>query len=130
MTGLPTVQAAQHLGIDAATLRKWRQQGCPVVKRGGKGPGNGALYDVHAVQVWRGKTVKFTDFTPDIILRQVAEALRLALTDDHADLRAGISREAAAAALLVAWERCCKTFGKTYPFDQQPDPIRALGRVL
>jgi hypothetical protein len=68
--------------------------------------------------------------TPDEIMQRVAGALWDALETDHADIRAGISREDAAAAFLVVWERCCKNFEVSFKFDARPEPIRALAREL
>lgn len=63
-------------------------------------------------------------------MQRIALALWQSLEKDHADIRVGISREEAAAALIVAWERCCKNFNVSFKFDQQPEPIRALMREL
>lgn len=128
MIGTPN-QAARHFKINPATIRRWIAAGCPVIRSGRKGPGQSAILDFQAVEQWRGQSVQAE---PDVneTLQRIAQALHAALEEDHADIRAGISREDAAAVLIVAWERLCKTFGKNYRFDQQPDPIRALAREL
>jgi hypothetical protein len=61
---------------------------------------------------------------------QFADVLWAALNEDHADIRAGCPRNDAAAAMLVIWERYCRTVRVAYPFDQQPEAIRALMREL
>lgn len=46
---LPIREAAQALGVSESTLRR----GAPVARRGRRGKGGAALYDVDALQAWR-----------------------------------------------------------------------------
>ena len=128
--GSSVVAVARHFGIDQSTLRRWVQSGCPTLVRGSCGPGCGSRFDLLAVKQWRGMARGQVGLTPDQVLQRLAAALLSALEENHLSLRAGISREAAAAALLVAWEQCCKSFGVTFRFDENPDAIRALMREL
>jgi hypothetical protein len=123
-------QAAKAAKVDPSTVRRWIQRECPVLRRGSRGPGRGALLDLAAVAAWRGRASGPTGLTVEDALQQISTALWECLEKDHADIRAGISREDAAAMLIVAFESCCKIFGKTYPFDQQPTGICALMHVL
>lgn len=128
-------EAARHFGIDPSTIRREIQRGCPVLCRGSRGPGRGARLDVNAVEQWRraqgrGRASGPTGLTPDEVLQRIAVVLLDSLNQAHVDVRAGISREAAAAALLVVWERCCESFGISFRFDGQPAPICALMRLL
>jgi phage terminase Nu1 subunit (DNA packaging protein) len=129
MTG-SAQDVARHCRVDAATVRRWPEKGCPVVRRGRPGPGRGYLFDLEQVAKWRDQANGPVGLTPDEILQRVAGALWDALEKDHADIRAGITREDAAAAFLVAWERCCKNFAVSFKFDAHPEPIRALAREL
>jgi hypothetical protein len=56
--------------------------------------------------------------------------LRDPLEQDRVDIRAYVTREAAAAVLIVTFERCCKNFNVNFKRYQQPDPIRAPAREL
>lgn len=130
MKSATVAQAAKHFGVDPATVRRWASQGCPTVRKGRRGPGHGAQLDLDAVATWRGRAGGSVGLTPHEALQRIAVALQETITKDHVDIRAGISREDAAAVLIVAFERCGKTFGHTYRFDEQPVAIRALMRVL
>lgn len=123
-------QAARHFGVDAVTIRRWIQGGCPCLRRGRRGPGLGALLDLQQVEQWRGASNMSAGLTVEDTLQQIASALCEALTVAHAEIRAGIERAPAAAVLLVAFERCCEKFGKTYRFDEHPLPIRTLMHEL
>lgn len=67
---------------------------------------------------------------PEDILRLIAAAMLDSLENGQCDIRAGCSREDAAAVLLVAFESCTKSFNRTFAFDSQPEPIHALARIL
>jgi hypothetical protein len=121
---------AKYFGVDPCTVRRWILKGCPCVRRGSRGPGRGAVLDLIAVIAWRSRAIAPTGFTADEVVQRIAQALWDSLENDHADLRAGISREEMSAALLVAWERLTSTFGQTFKWDAQPEPIRALMREL
>jgi hypothetical protein len=119
-------QLAKHLGKDPATIRKWPQKGCPVIRRGAKGPGRGALFDLATVEAWRGRATAPAGLSIDDVMQQIAVALWQCLEEDHADIRAGISQDDAATVFVILWERCCKNFGVSFKFDAKPKPIRAL----
>ncbi len=123
-------EASRHFGVDPATIRRWLVGGCPCVRPGHRGPGRGALVDLEQVALWRGNSSVVTEAPVEKILQCIASALCGALTDGHADIRAGIDRASCAAVLAAAFDECCRTFGKTYRFDQLPAPIRALLRFL
>ena len=125
-------QAADQEHVDVATVRRdIHLPGCPVIKKGKRGPGNGALLDLEKYREWRGKTnAPVVGLTPQEILQQIASALLQAVEHDRLDIRAGITKEEAAAACLVIFERCCKSFGISFKFDERPEPIRALAREL
>lgn len=126
-----TVQAvAKHFSVDASTVRRWITVGCPCVRRGRRGPGHGAVLDLAQVDAWRGRANGPAGLTPEEVVQKIAEALLEAVEKDHVDIRAGISRADAAAAILVIFERCCKSFGQSFRFDQLPEPIRALAREI
>jgi len=129
-TGATVYEAAKFFQVDPATIRRWLGRGCPAIRNGRRGPGHGAQLDLPAVEAWRGQARGPAGLTPEEILQRIAVALRESLEKDHADIRAGISREDAAAALLVIWERSCKNFGVSFKWDAQPEPIRALMREL
>jgi hypothetical protein len=126
--------SAQHVAkrfhVDPATVRRWPANGCPIIRRGRPGPGRGYLFDLEQVAKWRDRANAPPGLSVDDVLQRIALALWEAVEKDHADIRAGIMREDAAAAFLVVWERCCKHFNVNFKFDQQPDPIRALMRNL
>ena len=63
-----------------------------------------------------------------ITMERIAEVLMKTLSEDSAHVCAGekVTRAEAAAVLLRAWQRFCETFGKTYRFDEQLEPIRTL----
>jgi hypothetical protein len=126
MSGIPLRIAAKALGIDASTLWRDVQAGCPVVAKGRRGPGASTLVNLEEVRAWRGQLVAAPD--PDVILQQIAAALLASLQEDHCDIRTGCERDDAIALLLKVWERMCRTFGKA--FDQQPKPIFALTQEL
>lgn len=130
MTGATVAQVAEQEQVDPATVRRWLEKGCPCIWRGRKGPGNGARLDLEQVARWRGRASGPAGPTPEAILQRVAGALLVSLELDHAGVRAGISRDDAAAVLLVVWERCCETFGVSFKFDAQPAPICALMRII
>lgn len=123
-------ETAHHFKVDPCTIRRDIQRGCPCIRKGRKGPGNGAILDLDAVATWRGRASGPPGLTAEEVVQRLAAALWESLGTDHADIRAGISREDAAAALLVVWARCCKNFGVSFKWDAQPEPIRALMREL
>jgi hypothetical protein len=115
------LEAAAQEGVNPATVRRKIQTDVwPCLRRGKRGPGNGAVLDLDAIrQPPRG-------LTPE----QFAAVLRRALSEDHCDIRAGCPRDDAAAVLLIVWERYCSAVGVMFPFDAEPEPIRALKREL
>ncbi len=119
-------EAAQHFGVDAVTIRRWLMAGCPCVRPGHRGPGRGALVDLEQVALWRGNSSVVGEAPVEEIVQRIASALCGALTEGHADIRAGIDRASCAAVLLSAFDACSRTFGKTYRFDQLPLAIRTL----
>ena len=46
-------EAAAALGSSEASLRRWCDQGAPIARRGRRGKGGAALYDVNALKAWR-----------------------------------------------------------------------------
>lgn len=128
--GSSVTEAACYFAVDQSTIRRDIQRGCPVLCRGSRGPGRGARLDLREVAAWRGRASGQVGLTPDQVLQRLAAALLSALEENHLDVRADISREAAAAALLVVWQNCCETFGVTFRFDENPAAIRALMREL
>ena len=126
-----TVQeTARHFRVDQVTIRRWIGKGCPYVRKGTKGPGKAAILNLQQVEQWRGRSPGPVGLSGDAVAQQIANALLDALDKDHADIRAGVSRDDAAAMLVAAWERICKTMGKSYAFDQQPEAIRTLMSLL
>jgi hypothetical protein len=123
-------QLAKHFALDQATVRRWPHRGCPVIRRGAKGPGRGALFDLAAVEAWRSRVTAPTGLSVDEVLQRIALALGECIEHDHLALRVNISREESAAVVIVVWEKCCHAFGKSYPFDQHPQAIRAAMRIL
>lgn len=130
LSRVSVTQTAKYFSVDAATIRRWLRAGCPCVRRGRRGPGHGALLDLQQVAQWRGNPNRPGELTVDPVLSRIAAALCATLMTERADLRAGIDRESAAAVLVAAFERCCREFGKTYRFDQLPQPIRTLMHEL
>lgn len=128
-------QAARYFRVDQVTIRRWIRRGCPCFHRGQRGPGRGSRLDLQEVAQWldlqrvgqgRGVSNASEGMTVDGTLQQIASALCEALIADRADIRAGIDRVDCAEVLVVAFERCCREFGKTYRFDQKPEAIRTL----
>jgi len=131
MTAATVKEAAKHFGVDPATVRRWiDKHHCPCVRRGSRGPGHGARLDLAAVAAWRGRANGPAGLSAEDVLQRIAGALWEALEHDHADIRAGVSRDDIAAAFIVVFERCCTTFHVSFRWDQQPEPIRALMREL
>lgn len=52
-SALPVGAAAAVLGVSLPTLRRWIDDGAPVVRRGRRGRGKTTLVDPAAVQAWR-----------------------------------------------------------------------------
>ncbi|TKB63203.1 MAG: hypothetical protein E8D47_13230 [Nitrospira sp.] len=127
---MTVAEAAEHFDVDKSTIRRWMVQGCPCMRRGRRGPGGGAELDLKAVQHWRGRTNAATGMTTDEVLPIVATVLWEVVVREHLDIRVGISKEDAAAACVAIFEACGKRFGKSYRFEEQPEPIRALMRLL
>lgn len=122
--------AARHFSVDVATIRRWLVAGCPCVRPGNRGPGRGALVDLEQVALWRGNSSVVSEAPVEEIVQRIASALCGALTEGHADIRAGIDRASCAAVLVAAFDECCRTFGQTYRFDQLPAEIQTLMREL
>lgn len=49
----PLREAARALAISESSLRRWIARGAPQAKRGGRGRGRSALFDIEAVRAWR-----------------------------------------------------------------------------
>jgi hypothetical protein len=129
-SGVSVREAAKRFAVDPATVRRWLASGCPSIRSGRKGPGRGAVLDVAAVAAWRGRASGPAGLAVEEVLERIAAALWETVETDHVDIRAGVDRESAAAACLVVWERCCKNFGLSFKFDEEPESIRALMREL
>ncbi len=123
-------EAAKHFAVDPSTVRRWIKAGCPVVRQGRRGPGGGARLNLDEVAIWRGLADGPPGITAGDIVLRIAETLEKTLRVERVDIRADISSECAAAALMIVWDQCCKTFGISFRFDAQPEPIRALMREL
>lgn len=87
MSAVPLRAAAQALGVSAGTLIRWKRDGCPTVRRGGRGRGRAALFDVGEVRAWRQRAPApgadlgpLVARLPDILGAAVAEAFRLTPT--------------------------------------------------
>ena len=119
-------EIAQHLKCDPASVRRWPARGCPVVSRGGRGPGRATQFDLDQVRRWRGRaTAGPVGMMPDETLRVIAAAFLDCINNSGA-LRAGCEPEDAACLLFLAFETCCKAFNHRFPPGEQPAPIRAL----
>lgn len=129
LVGHSVLETAKHCQVDAATIRRDIQRGCPVLRRGSKGPGRGAQLDPHAVEQWRNRKSP-AGLSHDEVVQRIADCLLDSLTEDLVHRRAEISKAAAAAVLLIVWERCCASFGVTFKFDPKPASICALMREL
>jgi hypothetical protein len=129
-TPMTVQQVAHHLKVDPCTVRRDIQRGCPCIRKGRKGPGRGALLDLEQVEQWRGRASNTPGLSVEDVLQRIALALGACIERDHLALRVNISREESAAAVIVVWEKCCHVFGKSYPFLQQPEAIRAALHVL
>ncbi|MEO7862067.1 MAG: hypothetical protein ABIU05_16880 [Nitrospirales bacterium] len=127
---MTAVEIAKNIGCDASTIRRGQAKGLPVVRKGKRGPGNAAQYDLDEVVKWRGRANGPVGHTPDEVMQRIAVALLDCLQQDRVDIRAGIEKEAAAAVLIVVFENCCKTFDRRFRFDEQPPAICALMHVL
>lgn len=99
-------QAARSLSVSPATVTRWIRSGAPCVRRGGHGPGRGALVIVADVESWRHRQPA----AESLLLERIETALMDTLKRDagegepaHSTL--GIPRRKAAALLLLAYER-------------------------
>jgi hypothetical protein len=63
-------------------------------------------------------------------MQTIATVLWEAVTREHLAIRVGITEEDAAAACVAIFEHCGKRFGMTYRFDEHPEGICALMRIL
>jgi hypothetical protein len=130
MTGNPA-EAAKFFRRDPASIRRWIALGCPVVRRGGKGPGRAALLDFVAVAKWRGRWTAPMGSPPvERTLEIVAEALADCLQHDAVDIRTDATKADAAALFILAFERIAKALGRKHSLDTLPEGIRALMRIL
>jgi hypothetical protein len=109
MGGATVAQAAAHFKVDRSTIRKWIAGGdCPVVRRGTRGPGRGAVLDLAAVAAWRGGPVAGpVGFSVDEVMEGVAAAVAFMVFGQ------------------IAWN-----FGRAYRTDEYPAAIRALLPLL
>jgi len=119
------IELAEYFHLDPATIRRWPDRGCPVVHRGGRGPGNATQFDLAQVRRWRGKPPGPPGMQPDEALRLIAAAFFDAF-DNHLALRSGCAPADAACVLFLTFEVCCRAFNYRFPPGMQPEPIRAL----
>lgn len=128
---MATVQeVANHFRVDRSTVRRWLTAGCPCLRKGTRGPGGGAVLDLQAVAVWRGRTSGPAGPTVDELMDEIAAGCLATITEARADLRVNIRREDAAAVALILFEQIGLRFGRRYRLDDLPEPIRALMREL
>jgi len=131
MTGSP-VEIARLAGVDVSTVRRDIQRGCAgIVRRGKRGPTNGAVLDLEPYLAWRcghGHESAMPDV--DELIRAIATDLAAVLVNDKADVRVGVSRSSIMKIQLMNFERIARRYGKTYRPNELPDPIRALLPVL
>jgi len=131
VTPVTIPQVARHFGVDLSTVRRWIVNGCPVVRRGRRGPGGGAVLDLDAVIVYRGGPVAGrVGFSVDEVMEDVAAALRDAVMRDNLDLRVDITKAQAATACVMLFEQIGKQFGRLVRWDEAPEAIRALMPLL
>ncbi len=125
-------ETADHFSVDPSTVRRWiKQPGCPVVRRGRRGPGGGALLDLAAVAAWRGGPVSGpAGFSVDEVMQEIAAGCLATITEAHVDLRLDISKADAAAVVFLVFERIGLRFGRTYRTDEYPAAICALLPLL
>ena len=116
--------------VDPATVRRWPARGLPVARAGGKGPGRATLFDLDQVRRWRGRQTAPSGMTDDEALQMVAAALYESLEKLNCDIRADCSRQAAAHVLLLGFQSCEELFKRNFGVHEQPQPIRALMRIL
>jgi len=92
-------EAAAALDTSEASIRRWVDQGAPIARRGRRGKGGAALYDVDALKAWRGGDRGTA--TPDCdfleLLGAVLWAQFLATSGPH--------KRAIASDLAAAWHR-------------------------
>ena len=119
-------EVARHENVDPSTVRRWPAKGCPVISLGGRGRGRATLFDPDEVRRWRGRATAPSGMTADEALKTIAVALLDCLENGHCDIRAGCSREDAAALLLMAFQACAKAFSRDFTLDSQPAAICAL----
>ena len=128
--GHSVLEAASYFDVDQSTIRRDIQRGCPVLRRGSRGPGRGARLELHAVAQWRGRARGQAGLTPEEALQRIAFVLWASLSQEHVDVRAGIQPDDAAAVLFVVWEQCCQSFASPACVLRlraaPPAPIRAL----
>lgn len=123
-------QAAKHADVDPCTVRRdiQRDGSAFVIRKGKRGPGNGALLDLQKYISYRGQA---TGPTPEEIVEKIAEALEAALLEERADIRADVEKRQAAAVLIVAYEQCCLRFAVSLKrLGLMPQPIQALMHEL
>lgn len=126
LVGRSVREVANFFHVDEVTIRRAIRAGCPCVRRGSRGPGNGALLDLQQVAQWRGQTGSSAEQTTAAILEKIAVVLLRSLKKNHCDIRAGVQRDDAAVILICAWEDLCQALGGSYAFDRQPAAIRTL----
>jgi hypothetical protein len=135
MTGDP-IKAAKHFHRDAATIRRWIADGCPVLRPGGKGPGKAAVLDFTEVEKWRGQFSSALEpncshsAPVEHTLNLVADAFADCLRYDRVEERTGATDAESAKLFLLAFDRISKSLGEKYSLDSLPEGIRALARVL
>lgn len=129
MTGSP-VEIARLAGLDVSTVRRDIQRGCAgIVRRGKRGPTNGAVLELEPYLAWRDQG-QGSGIPSDDLLHAIATDLAAVLSHDKADQRLGLSRSVLVKIQLMTFERMARRYGKTYRPDTLPDPIRALVREL
>lgn len=128
--GVPAAVIARQFRVDRATPGKWIAKGCPCVRKGQPGRGHATLFDPEAVADWLGRSQPSSEVNAQVILEQLAEILHATLIEDKAALRSGADEADLAAAYLLVFDRACRVFGHAFPFDQLPERICALRRIL
>jgi hypothetical protein len=122
---------ARERKLSRSVVSRWiRERGAPVVRRGGRGPGQATLVDAVALDAWRGLDAS----SAEIMLDQVAEGLldtvlRNGPRDEPVHYSIGISRRQAAALLVFAFERAAqRVLGRDATL--QPPPIVQLCTIV
>lgn len=128
--GVPVATAARLLGRHPATIRRWIARGAPTVVLGQVGRGRGSRVDPDAILRWRSPAVARR--ADREVLALIATALWSTLRRDAVHERVGIAERAAAAVLVLAYERCHLDLLREPVGDlaSLPEEIRRLCAIL